>query len=107
VLGPADHWAQSLGSTFAQFGVSTEGFEQDDFPADPRKVRYSLPGEIPPHQSRALRVIWTSDDCVQNGSEAFMDRVILRVRIGWTTRTETILLNEVWALAGTAQSDCG
>ena len=106
VLGPADRWEQSLGSTFAQFGVSARGAGPDGSPVYARNARYSLPGDIPPHQSRALRVLWTSDDCMQKGSETFMDRVILRVRIGWTVRNETVLLNEVWALAGTAQSDC-
>ena len=32
VLGPADRWAQSLGSTFAQFGVSARGLEHGRLP---------------------------------------------------------------------------
>jgi hypothetical protein len=106
VLGPADGWAQSLGSTFAQFGVSAPGSQADGTPRNPRSARYSLPGEIPPHQTRVLRVLWTSRDCMQNGGANIMDRVILRVRVGLSTRTETILLNQAWALAGTAASEC-
>ena len=107
VLGPADHWAQSLGSTFAQFSVSTVGYEQDNYPGDPRSVRYRLPGAIPPHQSRVLRILWTSRDCMQNGSDNIMDRVILRVRIGWSVKTETVFLNQAYALAGTPHTECG
>ena len=106
VLGPADHWAQSPGSTFAQFGVSAPGSNWDGSPVDARTARYTLPGDIPPHQSRVLRILWTSEDCMPAGVGTIIDRVILRVRIGWTARTETILLNQAWALTGTAQSAC-
>jgi hypothetical protein len=107
VLGPADHWWQSPGPPLAQFGVSAKGSEHGGYPRDPRSARYSLPGDIPPHQWRALRVMWTSDDCLQEGGANIMDRVILRVRIGWRIRTETILLNQAYALTGTSQSQCG
>ena len=104
VLGPADHWAQSLGSTWAQFGISARGSNWDGSPVDARTARYSLPGVIPPHQSRVLRILWTSRYCLQNGGADIMDRVVLRVRIGWSIRTETIPLNQAWALTGTPQS---
>jgi hypothetical protein len=106
VLGPADHWFQSPGSLFAQFGVSAPGSEHGGYPRDPRAVRYSLPGDIPPHQWRALRVMWTSNECLSKGGANIMDRVILRVRVGWNTRTETIPLNQAYALSGTTQSQC-
>jgi hypothetical protein len=106
ILGPADHWAQSPGSTFAQFRVSAPGSQPGGTPRDPRSARYTLPGEIPPHQSRVLRVLWTSRDCMQNGAANIMDRVVLRVRIGWNIRTETIPLNQAYALTGTAGSEC-
>jgi len=87
--------------------VSTVGYEQDNYPGDPRSARYRLPGAIPPHQSRVLRILWTSRDCMQNGSDNIMDRVILRVRIGWSVKTETVFLNQAYALAGTPHTECG
>ena len=33
--------------------------------------------------------------------------VILRVRIGWSVKTETVFLNQAYALAGTPHTECG
>ncbi|MGH3273002.1 MAG: HAAS signaling domain-containing protein [Streptosporangiaceae bacterium] len=106
VLGPAYGW-QSPGSPFAQVGVSPPGSEQYGLVANPYSVRYSLPGTIPPHQWRALRVTWISRRCLPKGAAEGIDRLILRVRIGWNTRTEVIPLGQGWYLSGTSQSRCG
>ena len=55
---------------------------------------------------RSLRIVWTSRACMQKGSSVAWVELILRVRVGFATRTETIPLNMAWGLAGTAQSDC-
>jgi hypothetical protein len=48
------------------------------------------PGSIPPHQTRALRVLWTSATCLSKGPSQGIDELSLRVRVGWLTRTEVI-----------------
>jgi hypothetical protein len=106
VLGPAGRSWQSPGSLFAQFGVSAPGAGHGGYPGDPHSVRYGLPGDIPPHQWRALRVTWTSSSCLENGTTSGMDQLVLRVRIGWSVRTETIPLGWEYALSGTAGSQC-
>ena len=71
-----------------------------------RPVSYVLPGTIPPHQIRAVRVMWTSTTCLEKGSDQGINRLSLRVRVGWITRTEVIRLNQVWALSGPSQGRC-
>lgn len=64
-------------------------------------VRFVLPGDIPPHQTRLLRVLWTSKVCMQEkGDSIGIDEIVLRVRIGWITRTEVIPLDQGWYLGG-------
>jgi hypothetical protein len=107
VLGPGGRGWQSPGSLFAQFSVSAPGPGHGGYPGDAYSVRYhSLPGDIPPHQWRALRVLWTSSSCMSKGGSTGMDQLVLRVRIGWSIRTETIPLGGEWALSGTAGSEC-
>jgi hypothetical protein len=57
-----------------------------------------LPISVPPHQSRAFRVMWTSHLCLQDGMTWVMTGLILRVRVGWMTRTEDITLPEGYGL---------
>jgi hypothetical protein len=107
VLGPGGRGWQSPGSLFAQFGVSALDSGHGGYPGDAYSVRYnSLPGDIPPHQWRALRVMWTSSSCLDKGAASGMDQLVLRVRIGWGIRTETIPLGWEWALSGTTGSEC-
>jgi hypothetical protein len=63
-----------------------------------------LPGVIPPHSSRILRVMWTSGRCLQGTEE--IDQLVLTVRVGVFLRTEVIPLGEAWALSGDVASAC-
>jgi hypothetical protein len=48
--------------------------------------------------------VWTSEGCQQKGGSDIIDELILQVRVGILTRTETIPLDPVFALEGTAAS---
>jgi hypothetical protein len=50
--------------------------------------------------------MWVSDICQDKGAATIMDEIYLRVRVGWFTKTETIPLDEGWAVSGTSQSEC-
>jgi len=71
-----------------------------------RPVSYVLPGTIPPHQIRAVRVMWTSTICLEKGGYQVIDGLSLRVRVGWITRTEVVRLDQAWALSGPSQGRC-
>jgi hypothetical protein len=71
-----------------------------------RTVRFALPGVIPPHQIRLLRVLWISDICLDKGAASVMDQISLRVRVGWFTRTEQIPLLQGWGVSGPSQGAC-
>lgn len=103
VLGFAGNWQLSPGATLSQIGVSTD---KAGLIADPLLIRYSLPGTIPPHQFRVLRDMWISPTCMSEGGEGGIDQLVLRVRIGWDTRTEVIPLPYGFYLSGTRQSHC-
>jgi hypothetical protein len=103
VLGPAGN-GNSPGSLTARIGVAT---------ADPYHgggvflpLRYQLPESIPPHQTRALRVLWTSTACLGKGGSQGINQVTLRVRVGAFTRTETIQLPEGFFVSGPSQGRC-
>jgi hypothetical protein len=103
VLGPAGY-GNSPGSLTAQIGVAT---------ADPYHgggvflpLHYKLPESIPPHQTRALRVLWTSTFCLGKGGSQGINQVTLRVRVGTFTRTETIQLPEGFFVSGPSQGRC-
>lgn len=81
-------------------GVSTPGREVDEGGGVFTGVRFVLPGVIPPHQLRAMRVLWRSTSCLEAGSEQGNDEIALRVRVGWITRTEVISLGQGWYVAG-------
>jgi hypothetical protein len=57
---------------------------------EPHVLRYALPVSIPPGQSRYLRITWISHGCPGHQQISGMDSVELRVRVGWSTRTEYI-----------------
>jgi hypothetical protein len=73
---------------------------------DPRAVSYRTGGPIPPHSYRWVRVLWRSAHCYLNaagGSQGTSD-LLLRVRVGWITRTEDVRLPAEFAVAATAAS---
>lgn len=103
ILG-AVAYSGSPGAPTAQVVVAT---------ADPyhgggvfQPLRYVLPGSIPPHQTRALRVMWVSTTCLEKGSAQGVDRLVLRVRVGVFTRTEVIPLDQGVYLSGPSQRGC-
>jgi hypothetical protein len=105
VLGPAA--GNGLPSAFVGsggfhgiIGVSTPNREIDEGGGVYTGVKFVLPGVIPPHQLRAMRVLWRSTTCLGRGDEQGSDEVALRVRVGWITRTEVIWLTEGWYVAG-------
>jgi len=91
VLGTtADYTAPDNGSN-TRIGVSTVDSYHGN--TEVRTLRYTLPVSIPPNQSRAVRVLWTSNGCLPKEAESGTDELDIRVRVGWITRTETIQLN--------------
>jgi hypothetical protein len=72
-----------------------------------RALRYIHGGSIPPHQVRWLRLMWTSDVCLQEKADVTgTDELTLRVRIGWLTRHENLWLGRGWFVAGPSQGRC-
>ena len=71
-----------------------------------RNVRFTLPGAIPPHHIRLVRVLWISNICLTKDAASVIDTLSVRVRIGWFTRTETIPLYQGWAVAGPSRGPC-
>jgi hypothetical protein len=105
VLGPA--YGNGLPTAFVGagppqgiIGISAPNREVDDGAGVYTGVRFGLPGVIPPHQLRAMRVLWFSNTCLQGASEQGSDEVALRVRVGWVTRTEIISLTQGWFVQG-------
>jgi hypothetical protein len=70
-----------------------------------RGIRFGLPVSIPPFQARLVRVLWTSDLCLQRGESNGIDVLYLRVRVGWFTKTEAIP-QEAWHLLGPSRGHC-
>ena len=60
---------------------------------------FPLPVVIPPLQTRLVRVFWITSFC---GSG--VDKLALRVRVGWFTRTE-VIPQEDWVLGGQSGSN--
>ncbi len=111
VNNPSD-WTQTVlgasagviapGGPGATIGVST---------VDPNgrgalPTAFVLPGVIPPHQFRMLRVLWTFTACLMVGGSQGMDTIALRVRVGSFTRTEVVPLDQSWDLSGPSQGPC-
>jgi hypothetical protein len=84
----------------AQIGVNAPNVNLDNGGFARAGVRFVLPGVIPPHQGRLVRVLWTSRVCLEGRSAEGNDELALRVRIGWITRIEVIPLDTGWYLAG-------
>ena len=51
-------------------------------------------------------MLWTSRICLQKGESQGVTRLILRVRVGWFTRTEVIPLSDGFYLIGPSQGHC-
>jgi hypothetical protein len=68
------------------------------------KTHWDLPGTIPPHSYRLLRILWTSRVCNMPGGSTIIQDVTLRVRVGLITRTEDFQLGNAWAITGTSTS---
>jgi len=103
VLGPAGNGPSAFvgaGGNQGTIGVSTPNREVDAGGGVYTGVKFVLPGVIPPHQLRAMRVMWLSNACLQRGTEEGSDEIALRVRVGWITRTEVISLTQGWYVAG-------
>jgi len=101
VIGPVpyDFPDQAFGSF--DMGVSLPDREIDNYGGTIRDVGFTLPESIPPHQFRLLRLTWISAMCLEGkGSGFLIDRLRLRVRIGWFTRTDVIALGMGWGLTG-------
>jgi hypothetical protein len=105
VLGPAADFT-GPGGPDVQIGVAGWNLSIERGGGVFRPLSYALPGSIPPHQTRALRVLWTSTTCLEKGSEQEIDQLSLRVRIGWLTRTEVVQLDQAWALSGPSRGRC-
>jgi hypothetical protein len=86
VIGSDLRYGPNVG-TNVQVTLSTS--DPDETHGSPQSIPYALPVSIPPGQSRLLRITWISHGCLRD-AVAGMDSVELRVRIGWTTRTEDI-----------------
>jgi hypothetical protein len=97
VLGPASING-SPGSPYGQVAVSTR--EVRGGAGALRAAAYGLPGVIPPHQSRAIRLMWVSIVCDESGGGEIDGEFVLQVRVGWITRTEFVNLNPTWGVYG-------
>ncbi len=101
IVGSADDL--SLGAPVAsQIAVSTTGTMHQS--GDPHSVRYRIGGPIPPHSYRWVRVLWRSAHCYIEGAGTGQGNsdLLLRVRVGWITRTEDIQLPAEFVVAATA-----
>lgn len=102
VLGVAPDSGSAPGSPeTAQVSVATA--DSDMFPPP---LHYVLPASIPPHQTRAVLVMWVSTVCLDAGSAEGTDQLTLRVRVGWLTRTEVIQLPLGFYLSGPSHGPC-
>jgi hypothetical protein len=63
-------------------------------------VSWSSPGSIPPHSFRLLRVVWRTGVCLGPRTEASINDLSLKVRVGIFTRTQEFPLHYTWTLAG-------
>jgi hypothetical protein len=68
---------------------------------------WTMPASIPPHSMRLLRVLWISRHCGVVGSQVIFQEVVIRVRVGMVTRTETIQPDQAWGLLSTKTYSCG
>jgi hypothetical protein len=101
VLGLTDPWAPFGGT---QSAVAIGSGRWADYGSPAGAVRYALPGSIPPHSTRVLRITWTSDLCDGVGGTTVVTDLQLQVRVGIVTRTEDVTFSTAWGLEGTKES---
>lgn len=102
-------WATGMigpGGPGTQVGVAGPNLDIERGGGDFQPLSYRTAGSIPPHQTRALRVLWTSTTCLEKGGTQITEQLTVRVRIGLFTRTEVIPLGRGWALAGPSHGAC-
>lgn len=86
-----------------QIAVSTAGPVR--LMGAPHRVEYRAGGTIPPHSYRWLRVLWRSYQCYLEGpgGSQGIDVLMLRVKVGWITRTEVVSLGTEVAVSPITQ----
>jgi hypothetical protein len=103
VVGLGGAWAQPGPFSPVLIAVGSDP-QVDEGGTWSARTRWEMPGSIPPHSYRLLRILWTSRVCnAPNGSTVIQD-VTLRVRVGLITRTEDLDLQTAWAITGTSAS---
>jgi hypothetical protein len=104
VVGPDPNWLP-FGASSVQVAVGSgptaNRGDSIDGPID-----WSPSGSIPPHSFRLLRVVWNTGLCLDAGLLTSIQQVVLTVRVGIFTRTQTIPTGEVWTLAGASYPAC-
>lgn len=108
VLGPGngmDDFTDSLGLQPGHVRVSAPKHSNFGLGGS-LHVKFVLPGAIPPHQIRYLRVIWVSNACFEGGGVASFDDLTVRVRVGWFVKTETIPLGQAFGISGASHLNC-
>ena len=103
IVGPGGAWAVPGAMSPVQLAVGSDPVS-DAGGSWSAKTRWGLPGSIPPHSYRLLRILWTSRVCNTIGGSTSIQDVTLRVRVGLITRTEGLQLQTAWAITGTSTS---
>ena len=103
IVGPAGAWAVPGALSPVLLAVGGDPVV-DGGGAWSAKTHWDLPGTIPPHSYRLLRILWTSRVCNTPGGSTIIQDVTLRVRVGLITRTEDFQLGNAWAITGTSTS---
>jgi hypothetical protein len=104
IVGPSVASPLPGGFSPVRFAVSSGSPSADSVTSWTSQTGWNLPGSIPPHSFRLLRILWTSRLCLTPGVTTSLSSVTLRVRIGLVTRTEDIQFQTAWALSGTRAS---
>jgi len=100
VLGPAAGFVTPGGPVGIQIAVAGYNRNIDEGGMTINGLSFASPGSIPPHQIRALRVLWRTTICQEQGASMLVNRLDLRVRVGGITRTEVVTLDDYWTLSG-------
>jgi hypothetical protein len=103
IVGPGGAWAVpgALSPVLLAVGSDPVSDAGGNWSA---KTHWDLPGSIPPHSYRLLRILWTSRVCNTPGGSTIIQDLAIRVRVGLITRTEDLQLQTAWAITGTAKS---
>ena len=103
IVGLGGAWAQPGPFSPVRLAVGSDPIV-DEGGSWSAKTRWDLPGSIPPHSERLLRILWTSLICNTPGGSTIIQDVGLQVRVGLITRTEDLQLGNAWAITGTSTS---